>query len=78
MPVILDGKTYYRTNEVCQTVGVSRNTLFRWLAKGNFEVSEYRDWRGWRLISEDQVRSMKQKTSQVMIQTKSLNRQMLQ
>jgi len=65
MPVIINGQTYYRTTEVCRMVGVSRNTLFRWLKDGVFSDMEYRDWRGWRLFTMAQVESIKAKTSQV-------------
>ena len=65
MPVIIDGRTYYRTSEVCRMVGISRNTLFRWLKEGNFGEPEYRDWRGWRLITEAQIDRIKAKTNEV-------------
>jgi len=67
MPVTIDGRTYYRTIEVCRTLGISRNTLFRWLDDGVTNEPEYRDWRGWRLITEDQVAQMKAKVGQVKV-----------
>jgi len=65
MPVVINGQTYYRTTEVCRIVGVSKNTLFRWLKDGVFSDIEYRDWRGWRLFTAAQVESIKTKTSHV-------------
>jgi len=65
MPVILDDRTYYRTAEVCRLVGISRNTLFRWLRKGMFSDVEYRDWRGWRLFTLAQIETIRIQTSQV-------------
>jgi len=65
MPVNINGQTYYRTIEVCRMVGVSKNTLFRWLKDGVFSDIEYRDWRGWRLFTESQVESIKAKTNHV-------------
>lgn len=65
MPVVINGQTYYRTAEVCRMVGVSKNTLFRWLKDGVFSDIEYRDWRGWRLFTAAQVESIKAKTSHV-------------
>ena len=59
MPVTLSGCKYYRTAEVCQKIGISRTTLFRWLAQGIFTEPKYRDRRGWRLFSEDEVNQMK-------------------
>ena len=71
MPVIVDGKTYYRTTEVCRTIGVSRNTLFRWLREDDSDEAEYRDWRGWRLIPEAQMKRMKQRTHQILVKRKN-------
>lgn len=65
MPVVINNQTYYRTAEVCQIVGVSKSTLFRWLKEGIFSDTEYRDWRGWRLFTAAQVETIKMKTSHV-------------
>jgi predicted site-specific integrase-resolvase len=65
MPVIVNDKTYYRTAEVCQRIGISRNTLFRWLKEGIFSDVEYRDWRGWRLFTTAQVETIRAKTNHV-------------
>jgi len=65
MSVVINGQTYYRTAEVCRMVGISRNTLFRWLKKGVFSDVEYRDWRGWRLFTSAQVETMRAKTGHV-------------
>jgi DNA-binding transcriptional MerR regulator len=65
MAVIINDQTYYRTAEVCRMVGISKNTLFRWLKQGMFSDVEYRDWRGWRLFTVSQVETMKTKTSYV-------------
>jgi len=65
MPVVVDDRTYYRTAEVCRLLGISRNTLFRWLRGGVFSDVEYRDWRGWRLFTADQIEAIRTHTSQV-------------
>ena len=57
MTVKLNGGTYYRNAEVCRIIGISRTTLFRWLKEGIFAEARYRDRRGWRLFTEDEVRS---------------------
>ena len=67
MPVVMRGKKYYRTAEVCRLAGMSRNTLFRWLKKGNLDFAEYRDCRGWRLFDEAQVDRIKQRTQAVLV-----------
>jgi predicted site-specific integrase-resolvase len=65
MPVLLNGQKYYRTAEVCRIVGISRNTLFRWVKEKRVITVEYRDYRGWRLFTQTQVNAMKQKTGEV-------------
>ncbi len=65
MPVVINDQTYYRTVEVCRMVGISRNTLFRWLKEGIFSDVEYRDWRGWRLFTAAQVETIRAKTNRV-------------
>ena len=65
MPVVINNQTYYRTAEVCRIVGISRNTLFRWLKKGVFSDVEYRDWRDWRLFTAAQLETVRTKTNHV-------------
>jgi len=65
MPVVISDQIYYRTAEVCHKVGISRNTLFRWLREGIFSDVEYRDWRGWRLFTEAQMETIRTKTNRV-------------
>lgn len=55
MPITISGKTYYRTIEVCRKVGISRNTLFRWLREGTFTDVDNVDRRGWRLFTEEDI-----------------------
>ena len=55
MPVIMDGKTYYRTAEVFRMIGISRNTLYRWLQKDILGGIERRDSRGWRLFTRKEI-----------------------
>lgn len=65
MPVVINNQTYQRTAEVCRIVGISRNTLFRWLKEGVFSDVEYRDWRGWRLFTAAQLETVRTKTNHV-------------
>lgn len=55
MPVTIKGQTYYRTSEVSRIVGICRTTLYRWVQKGFLGQTEYRDKRGWRLFTKDDV-----------------------
>ena len=61
MPIIINHRKYYRTAEVCQIVGISRSTLFRWLKSGAFEDVENVDRRGWRLFT---ARDLKRLTAE--------------
>ena len=54
MPIEINGQIYYRTSEACAKTGVSRATLFRWLKAGILQ-KRYRDRRGWRLFTEDDL-----------------------
>ena len=65
MPVTINGQTYYRTAEICQTVGISRNTLFRWLKGGILKEPELRDRREWRLFTEAQVDQLKREANRI-------------
>ena len=65
MPVVINDQTFYRTGEVCQMIGISKNTLFRWLKEGLFSSVEYRDWRGWRLFTTTQLDTIRAKTNHV-------------
>ncbi len=55
MPLTVNGQTYYRTAEVCQMVGICRNTLFRWFKEGVSKDAQHRDRRGWRLFTQGEI-----------------------
>ena len=55
MPVTINGQTYYRTAEAYRMLGIARNTLYRWLQKGTLGEIEFRDSRGWRLFTQDEI-----------------------
>ncbi len=65
MAVMVNGQTYYRTAEVCRAVGISRTTLFRWLKEGILNEAVYRDRRGWRLFTQDEVSWLKAEANQI-------------
>ena len=65
MPVTISSQTYYRTAEVCQIVGISKNTLFRWLKDGILKEPELRDRREWRLFTEVQIERLKQEATRM-------------
>ena len=65
MSVILGGRKYFRTTEVCRVVGISRTTLFRWLTAGVFNEPVNRDRRGWRLFTEEEVNQIETEANRI-------------
>jgi excisionase family DNA binding protein len=65
MPVILNNKGYYRTEEACTMAGVSRSTFLRWVRQGIFDDVAYRDRNGWRLFTEEDLKRLKAKAHQI-------------
>jgi len=65
MPVVLDKRIYYRTSEVYRLVGISRSTLFRWFKEGIASEPQYRDRRGWRLFTKEEVEKLEALVNQV-------------
>jgi len=59
MAISINSQTYYRTSEACQRAGISRATLFRWLRAGILEDVMYRDRKGWRLFTQDDIDRIK-------------------
>jgi len=65
MPVEINGQTYYRTAEVCQIVGIGRSTLFRWIKEKIVKEAKYRDRKGWRLFTEDELDGLMAEASRI-------------
>ena len=66
MPREIDGKKYYEATEVCEKAGISRPTLFRWLKRGLL-VRMYRDRRGWRLFTEEDLNKIQAEATRIEI-----------
>jgi len=65
MSVTINGTTYYRTAEVCRMVGISRTTLFRWLKDGLLREAPYRDRRGWRLFTKEEIGRLNEEVNEI-------------
>lgn len=65
MGIIVDGKTYYRTAEVCKAANISRATLFRWLKNNVLSSAVHRDRRGWRLFTEEELSRIKDEANRI-------------
>ena len=59
MPIRVNEEQYYQTSEACAMAGVSRVTFLRWVREGVFGDVKYRDRRGWRLFTDDDVAKLK-------------------
>ena len=70
MPREIDGITYFETSEVCATVGISRPTLFRWLKRGILDKM-YRDRRGWRLFTKENLSKIRAAVEKVDVEYSS-------
>jgi excisionase family DNA binding protein len=65
MPVTINDKTFYRTTEAAQIVGVSRSTLLRWYSSGVIKDSTHRDRRGWRLFTEADIKRIEAEANHI-------------
>ncbi len=65
MAIRINGQTYYRTSEACQGAGISRATLFRWLKAGVLEDIVFRDRKGWRLFTRDDIDRIKSEATRL-------------
>lgn len=65
MSLVLNGRTYYSTQEACKLAGTNRNTFLRWVRQNKFTDVKYRDRNGWRLFTENDLRRLKAKVNYV-------------
>ena len=65
MPIKIDGRTYYRSGEVCQIVNIGKSTLFRWIKGRVINEATYKDRRGWRLFTEGDVEILKNEAERI-------------
>jgi len=70
MPILLNHNTFYRTSEAADIAGISRSTLLRWIKEGLLKDVSYRDRRGWRLFTEDDIYRIKVEANRMKIQNK--------
>jgi len=59
MPVIIEGKKFYRIGEALAACTLSRATYFRWLKEHRIADTQYRDRNGRRLFTESEVEELK-------------------
>ncbi len=69
MPITLNSKTYYWTAEACHIAGTSKNTFLRWVREGRMHDTEFRDRRGWRLFSKEELETLKAEVNRINVNT---------
>jgi predicted site-specific integrase-resolvase len=52
-------------SEACNAAGISRPTFLRWAREGDFADVRRRDWRGWRLFSDEEFERLKAKVNRI-------------
>ena len=65
MPIMIGGRTYYRTREACAMTGIGRSTLLRWLQSGTIQGASHRDRRGWRLFTKADIKRIQEEVNVV-------------
>ncbi|MBI3802866.1 MAG: MerR family transcriptional regulator [Nitrospirae bacterium] len=48
----------YKTKDICSLFDISKATLFRWESEGRIS-NVGRDWRNWRIYSEQNIKEIK-------------------
>ena len=67
MPVVIEGKRFYRTHEALDQIGISKATWFRWIKEKKVEDVKHKDVRGWRLYTEEDISRLKSYANTVRI-----------
>jgi excisionase family DNA binding protein len=67
VPAKINGQLYYSTSETCHKTGISRSTLSRWIKQGVLKRL-YRDRRGWRMFTEDDLNKIKAETRKIKVE----------
>ncbi len=73
MPVNINGIQFYRTKEACQLAGITKNTFLRWVAVGSFSDVAYRDRRGWRLFTQEDLSRLTIEVNRIQVEATAKN-----
>lgn len=65
MSLSVNGQRFYRISEACALAGISRMTFLRWVREGAITDVLHRDWRGWRLFTEDDLVKLEAKVNRI-------------
>jgi hypothetical protein len=62
---LMQEKKYYKTQEALKRIGISRATFFRWLKDGVVQDVAYKDRRGWRLFTEEDIDRLQKEANKI-------------
>lgn len=65
MPVVIEGKQFYRIGEALAVASVSRATYFRWLKLGLLKDTQFKDRNGRRVFTEDELDELKRENQKL-------------
>jgi hypothetical protein len=65
MPVKLEGRTYYNTQEACTIAGTNKYTYLRWVRQRKVIDVVNRDRNGWRLFTEEDLCRLKSQVNHI-------------
>jgi hypothetical protein len=55
VPILVDGKRFYRIGEALAAASLSRATYFRWLKQGRLRDTHFKDRNGRRIFTESEL-----------------------
>jgi hypothetical protein len=55
MPILVEGKRFYRIGEALTAASLSRATYFRWLKQGRLRDTHFKDRNGRRIFTESEL-----------------------
>lgn len=58
MPIVLDGKEFFRIGEALERAGLSRSTYYRWVREGRISDTDYRDRNGRRVFTCEELQAL--------------------
>ncbi len=65
MPVVIEGRKFYRIGEALAVASVSRATYFRWLKLGLLKDTQFKDRNGRRVFTEDELDELKRESQKL-------------
>ena len=65
MPMMIEGKTFYKSAEACRMAGISKTTLNRWTKAGIVPPVTHKDRHGWRLFTQEEIKQIRNEANKI-------------